>query len=98
VGVALVALERTIGDSSQFIIYTFDSPMQSIFRGGGKGSDEEHSTWIGGTIAEGARDSAVSPRACREAGGADTSSEPQLNFSLIIIIIKILLFFIINII
>ena len=42
-----------------------------------KCSDEEHTTCSGGTIAEGASDSAVNPRVCREAGGADTSWEPQ---------------------
>jgi len=40
-------------------------------------TDEERTTCSGGTIAIRARDSAVSPRVCREAGGADTSSEPQ---------------------
>ena len=38
-----------------------------------KCSDEERTTCSGGTIAIRARDSAVSPRVCREAGGADTS-------------------------
>ena len=38
-----------------------------------EGSDEEHTTCSGGTITFQVSDSAVSPRACREAGGADTS-------------------------
>ena len=51
-------------------------------RGGCKGSDEERSTWSGGTIAREASDSAVSPRVWGESETQTHRENHHLTFSI----------------